>query len=447
MSARRNGEKMATIQIQSANVTADLFCVIMSVILITFLLKNREKGSKSFAMFVLMNVVNCVALITNILSFHFLDNPSARTFITVVLSINYIAGYVMNGMFSIYLTYYINRNQKKVTYHFSHVMMTCIVIACLGVFINLFNNMYFLIDEEGRHIRGPLFNVAQIIAVLILAADNVFVLVNLKKMELKEFLSILSFGIFPFVAFVFQAIFEGIIVVYDAAAFSFLVIFMQLYLEQKKASAEKNAEIEKNNVAVMISQLQPHFLYNSLANIKVLCKMDPEYAATSVDNFAKYLRGNLESVVEHDLVHFERELEHVKTYLELEKMRFQDKLTIEYDIQETDFFIPFLTVQLLVENSVRHGIGKLNRAGYVKVSTSRTDNEIKIVVEDNGVGFDAEKFETELRRSDSLNEYPEHTLPALIKRVKEMSNGVVEVNSRIGYGTKIVVHLPQSIDK
>ena len=118
----------------------------------------------------------------------------------------------------------------------------------------------------------------------------------------------------------------------------------------------------------MVSQIRPHFMYNALSSIAALCKLDPDTAYDATITFSDYLRGNMDSLKQTAPIPFEKELEHLKKYLHIEKMRFGNKLNIVYDICATDFEIPQLTVQPLAENAVKHGISKkkkrIKESGY-----------------------------------------------------------------------------------
>ena len=124
----------------------------------------------------------------------------------------------------------------------------------------------------------------------------------------------------------------------------------------------------------MVSQIRPHFMYNALSSIAILCKLNPETAYDATITFSDYLRGNMDSLKQTAPVPFTQELEHLKKYLYIEKLRFADKLNIEYNIQVTDFVLPLLSVQPLVENAVKHGVGMKKKGGTVTISTRETDN-------------------------------------------------------------------------
>ena len=142
------------------------------------------------------------------------------------------------------------------------------------------------------------------------------------------------------------------------------------------------------NTAVMISQIQPHFLYNALNTIKYLIKRDPKTAEKAVISFSKYLRGNMDSITQKTPIPFSEELEHIKNYCDIELLRFGDKLEIIYDTEFVEFNVPSLTIQPLVENAIKHGVTKKAEGGRVKLSTQFADDCYYVIIEDDGVGFD-----------------------------------------------------------
>ncbi len=188
------------------------------------------------------------------------------------------------------------------------------------------------------------------------------------------------------------------------------------------------SELLKSRVTIMISQIQPHFLYNSLTSIAQLCEKGPKRAKTATIDFANYLRGNMNSIKDEHPVPFETELSHLKTYLSLEKMRFGDDLNIVYDIGVTDFTIPSLTVQPLVENAVKHGVGMKEDGGTVTISAKEYDDRYEVVVSDDGVGFDTTKPNPDTSRTHL-------GIENIKERISTMCNGDVTIESEAGKGT------------
>lgn len=151
-----------------------------------------------------------------------------------------------------------------------------------------------------------------------------------------------------------------------------------------REAEQLEAELAENRISIMLSQIQPHSLYNSLNTIYGLCEKDPPAAKKAVNDFADYLRGNMDSLSRKSPVPFETELKLLKAYLSLEQTRFKKKLNIVWDIQTDSFMIPALTVQPLAENAVKHGICKAEKGGTVKISSRELEDCFEVEVSDNG---------------------------------------------------------------
>ena len=194
-------------------------------------------------------------------------------------------------------------------------------------------------------------------------------------------------------------------------------------------------ELEDSRISVMLSQLQPHFLFNVLNSIYYLCKRDPDLARDMVDKFSDYLRNNMAALEEKRLIPFDEEYQHIQTYLSLEHIRFQDALNVVYDIECTDFFLPPLTVQPLVENAVRHGVTTDPNGGTVTLSTRETEDAFVITVADTGVGFDPAHY---------MDDGKVHIgIRSVRKRLGNMVHGTLTVTSRPGAGTTAVITIPK----
>jgi len=205
---------------------------------------------------------------------------------------------------------------------------------------------------------------------------------------------------------------------------------------RKEQIAELKNELFQSQISIMLSQIQPHFIFNSLTAIKGLCLTNPEMASEAVDEFSSYLRGNLDSLLINKPVQFERELRHVQTYLSLEKKRFGDKLCIICDIKADCFLIPALTLQPIVENAVRHGIIKREEGGTITIRTDETETEAIITVIDDGVGFDA--------NSQKNNERIYVGIENVRSRLFAMCGGTLNIHSELDTGTTAVISIPKA---
>ena len=182
---------------------------------------------------------------------------------------------------------------------------------------------------------------------------------------------------------------KGFFVLFFVSALLVALKIVPTSIRQAIRAKELELELEEQKTSIMISQIQPHFLYNCLTTIRSLCRKDPEQAWSAIGDFASYLRGNINSITSKQDIPFSSELKHIKTYLHLEHLRIGDRLVIVYDIQEEDFFLPAWTIQPLVENAVKHGIYEKPEGGTVTLRTKRVGDEIIISVADTGVGYDA----------------------------------------------------------
>ena len=213
------------------------------------------------------------------------------------------------------------------------------------------------------------------------------------------------------------------------------ILYVHTHLRQQMLVQEQQYELQKHKTAIMLSQIQPHFLYNSLSSIASLCMKDPQKAKKTTITFTRYLRSNINSLSSPNLIPFNSEYSHTMAYLEIEQIRFPKRLRFETDIKATDFSIPPLTLQPIVENAVKHGICKKEEGGTVKISTYETDGSFVVSVSDDGVGFETDKEEL----SDKIHIGIENVK----HRVNCMANGNVIIESKKDVGTTVKIILPK----
>ena len=207
--------------------------------------------------------------------------------------------------------------------------------------------------------------------------------------------------------------------------------------EMEAEQKEIRAQLQENRIAIMISQIQPHFIYNTLGTIQYLCKENPEKAAQLVQNFSMYLRGNFSELDNTVPIRFLKELEHVRCYTDIELVRFPD-MTVQYDIQADAFLLPALSVQPLVENAIKHGLMGLEEGGTVTVATFETETHYCVKVTDNGVGFDETCLQDKRKHVGIRN---------VRERLQVMCGGTLTVESQKGKGTTALIQIPKEGNK
>jgi hypothetical protein len=208
----------------------------------------------------------------------------------------------------------------------------------------------------------------------------------------------------------------------------------------KELETEKtllNAQLTQSRMATMMSQIRPHFIYNTLGSIEQLCQIDPPKAGKLVHNFAKYLRGNFGELDNPRPIQMTQEMDHVRYYVSIEKVRFPD-MTFTFEMNSVDFCLPALTIQPIVENAIKHGLMMREKGGSIRVVSYETETDYCVLVEDDGMGFDTDVL---------LEERAHMGIRNIRERLKTMVGGTITIESIPGVGTKVLITIPKEGQK
>ncbi|MEG1984978.1 MAG: histidine kinase, partial [Oscillospiraceae bacterium] len=176
-----------------------------------------------------------------------------------------------------------------------------------------------------------------------------------------------------------------------------LIVFLSFGVIKKAFSVATSAMLSEENEtkslkaqnSLLVSQISSHFFYHVLSAVRTLIKIDPDSAYKMMGDFSKYLRYKTDSGSRmNDLVKFSDELKAIEAYVALKKVLLGDRLKVIYEIENSDFYIPVLSVQPIVENAIKHGIEKKEVGGTVRISTKEDEKHYNVIVEDDGMGFD-----------------------------------------------------------
>ncbi|HRH59181.1 MAG TPA: histidine kinase [Chitinophagaceae bacterium] len=176
--------------------------------------------------------------------------------------------------------------------------------------------------------------------------------------------------------------------------FLFLLIWNFIYFTYhyiEKANLEKfdrvrlESLVKELELKTIKSHINPHFIFNALNSIRALVDENPERARTAITELSNILRSSMQAE-KLETAPLERELNIVRDYLELEHIRFEDRLQVEYDIDEDtlDQQIPPMMLQTLVENAIKHGIGKQMNGGFIKIVSGFKDDHYELIVQNTG---------------------------------------------------------------
>lgn len=265
--------------------------------------------------------------------------------------------------------------------------------------------------------REALILFATLLPVIVVAAiDGAYIFIDAGQIYVRENLT--CYGLLLFVL----------------ANIIYMIYAIDQSVKELREAQAMESEYAQARVAMMLSQIRPHFLYNVLTLIRTLCREDASKAVEAVTSLACYLRGNMDSLSGEKIIPFQREFSHLQQYLSLEKIRFEDRLQVVFDIQYTDFYLPALTLQPLVENAIRHGLMQREEGGIIFISTVQIGQHIRILVEDNGLGFIP---------ADLTEEQGHIGLSNTRQRIALLCKGNLVVHSQPGKGTEVTIYLPK----
>lgn len=369
-------------------------------------------------------------------------------FITNVLNVSNFVSFVCNALLPVFLTRYIVLSiEKPVKCKAMTVTMTILsVSALLFLSISQINGFIYKIDPVTNvYERGLGFVIWTLI--ILVEANIVFAYAFSKRdnLDKKRFIVIVSFIVLPILATAIQIFIYGFNLSNMAIILVSLLMFAQVVEHNARALFRKNeqlasqeTQLQELRTKIALSQIRPGFLYSALDLIRDLCEKDTYKAQRLLNVLAEYLREDIESINSNKLVPFEDELKHTKVFLEIEKAKYQNRFEVAYDIRVTDFELPSLTVQPIVENAINHGILKLSPGalGLISIKTREGNGYTKISISDNGVGFDVAEYEEHVEESSSIG------ITNVKKRLKIMEDAELRIFSKEGEGTTVDIVIP-----
>lgn len=434
-----------TIEIEKtlfANISLDIFGIILTVFPIVYLLSGNRYKDRSNRYFLLASVSNILMIIGDLGDWVFRDITDSWMKITLLAltALYYSCTAFVPYFFSRYIIEYlkVSGGKKKI-----YVMITTGLCSLQIIFavISPFTGAIFYVTDAGYH-RGPLFFVSQLVALSCYLLFTYIVISNRGKMNHREVVFFLLCILVPLAANTVQMIVRGLALMNIGIALSLLFIFVNIQLEYEitlfKCEQEllhQKSALDEQRIQLLLSQIQPHFLFNSLGTIAELCRIDPKAAEKATEEFAGFLRGNMMSLKAKGLIPFGQELEHVKNYLYLEHRRFQERLNVDYNIEVTDFLIPPLSLQPLAENAVRHGICHRKEGGNLTISTREIDGFNEISIKDDGIGIEKSK------EYPNLGGHAHIGISNVRKRIETMTGGYMDIESSDG-GTTVRILIP-----
>ena len=320
-------------------------------------------------------------------------------------------------------------------------LLICLVVSVLNILvwlIGLASDRVFAALQQSIGKRWT-----EVWVIVMIAVNVRFLLRNCSSLG-EENAALLSFlTTMPLTGWLLQLIWPEHLLLAPVTGLALVISYISIQKNQGILIGKMLAAKEKDRLKIVTAQLKPHFLYNCLTTIYMLCDEDAERAQQAVSAFSDLLRGTMDSINGDETVPFLWEKKQIENYLYMEKLRFRQRFDVEYRIETEDFSLPPLSVQSLVDNAVKHGIGKTKKHVNICISTEEQENGFLICVQDDGEGFEPEKLEPIDASGNEKREHNHLGLAIVRERVKLISGGTLTVSSKPGEGTKATIFLPR----
>ncbi len=339
-------------------------------------------------------------------------------------------------MLTVYLLHCCGENMRK-----SRLLRAVLGLWAVSFALSVsvpFLDGFIYITAQNRYSRGPLYPLPLIPMAAVPLLNLIGTIKRRKQLSRKAFFAFLI-AIVPNAAALAVQLFVDVYPLLDIsyilstlAMYSFILSDqIEQYRRQQQEIVRQQREIAHERASVMVLQMRPHFIYNTLMSIHSLCSLDPGKAQQITMDFTDYLRKNFYAVASGSTVPFSTELEHTHAYLAVEQAQFDDLLVVEYDTPFICFRLPPLTLQPIVENAVKHGMDPYLGPLRISIRTRRTDKGAEIIVKDNGRGFTL--------ADDSE---PGIALKNIRQRLQIMCGGSLAIAPRDDGGTVLTLSIP-----
>jgi MFS family permease len=412
-------------------ISAALVLSVMGL-LFTAAMPGIDRWSKRFFLDYFIVLMACCfsCLADLILSYY--PVPRAALYFVLVLECLFLS--MPLPMLTVYLLHCCGENMRR-----SRLLHTVLglwaayfVLLASAAFMGVFS----YVAPDNYYYRGPLYPLLLLPLVAILLLTLTGVIRRRKRLSHKVFLSFLI-ATLPMTGALLVQMFVDVFPLFDISyVLSALSMYGLILSDQIEQDLRRQREISNQRASIMVLQMRPHFIYNTMMSIYSLCNQNPQLARQVIMDFTTYLRKNFTAVASAAPIPFSSELEHTRAYLAVEQAQYEDSLFVDYDTPHIWFRVPPLTLQPIVENAVKHGRDPYAGPFHVSIRTRKTDSGSEIVVADNGRGFE--------RADDSDGGL---ALKNIRQRLEIMCGGSLTITPNDSGGTVVTVTIPGSAEQ
>lgn len=348
---------------------------------------------------------------------------------------------VLSAMFSVdYIFCYTTRSAETP----KRLISIAHAAGCFGIAlwtVLLPTGLVYDVDPVTNGDFGPLYLITQIPSAVIMCVNACVTLKYRKRIGKGAFITFLINRFCPLITMT-PLLFDigpwRDFIAEIAVGACALLMFCMVHTDQSERNARREIEMLDVRSRLMFIGLQPKFMLDTLNTIYGLCDEDPDRAQSGISDFSDYLRMNIDRMQITELMPFSDALRHIEKYLNLEKLRYEDRLRVVWDIRAPDtFHLPFLTVQPLVRNAVENVLAARPEGGTVTVRAEEREKAFEISVSDDGAGCDTE---TLFQKADTENSV---SLLSVRNKIKAFCGGDVSAKSIAGEGTTVTITIPK----
>lgn len=261
-----------------------------------------------------------------------------------------------------------------------------------------------------------------------------------RKFNLFKYLPIIILAFVDILVFIFTGKFQTTFLRFGVIMFT-VVSLAEMFVKFKETSElqlismQLALDVKEKENELLLHQIQPHFLFNSLNCISTLCQIDPEKAEKAIILFSNYLRNNMELINSSGNTTFEKEMNHIEQYLMLHEIRFEDDIILDINNPCGDFEIPPLSIEPIVENAINYAFrGYKIKLKVINIDVKDTIGGHIITVSDNGKGFNVERIGNDGKKHIGMENVK--------NRIENSFGGSVDIYSEPKKGTIVTIFLP-----
>lgn len=406
-----------------------LFLLVLLGLVASSIFPTLNKRSKVFfiSSFSLM-IISIVAYVIDVFIY---TNPTLAWVERIIAFIETLLPSLLMPILTVYVLHCCNKSARK--NHIFYINIALCLVLFILLIITQFTDVIYYFTNNNQFIRGDFYWVL-IVPMLVLIAINIGLIINKRKeLEKKYFIAFLIYLLPLLIVMTLQAFISVFIYIVVAVSISALSMFSIIMTDQVEQYLRQQKEIADQRSSIAVLQMRPHFIYNTMTSIYYLCKQDPNKAQQVTLDFTTYLRKNFNAITSKEPIPFVEELEHTRAYLAVVQAQYEDNLLVEFDTPHTQFRVPPLTLQPLVENSVKYGLN-IDSTEPLKVSvkTEKVDNGSVIIVSDTGPGI-----------SNKDNGEPHIALNNICERLLAIK-GTLTISPNENGGTIVSIYIPDN---